>query len=271
MERKVKSGKTKARLSSVANAVRLIKAFSDADYEIGISSLAKQLGLAKSTVHRLATTLIDAGVLEQNAETDRYRLGLVVFELGSLVRRKMDFYNEAKPYLMTLRDKTAETVHLAILDHSRILYIHCLESPQAIRMSSGVGVRKPVHCTGAGKALLAFQAPEVVEQAVVLGLEAFTPKTITDPAALRRDLATVRARGCAIDDEESEIGLRCIAAPVRDNYGNVIAAASVSGPAQRLTKKTLLSFTPAVVGAADAISRRLGYQPLRAAQSRKRN
>jgi DNA-binding IclR family transcriptional regulator len=246
-------------LSSVANAIRLIKTFSDDDYEIGITDLAKRLLLPKSTVHRLAATLIDAGILEQNIEDGKYRLGLVVFELGSLVRRKMDFSSEAKPFLMTLREKTNETVHLAILDQLSILYVNSLESKQAIRMTLDVGVRKPAYCTAEGKVLLAFQPPEAVEQLFATRLTERTPHTITDPESLRQELAAVRLRGYAIEDEESELGLRSIAAPVHDYSGHVIAAASVAGPTQRLTKKVLLAYAPDVVAAGKAISQRLGY------------
>jgi IclR family KDG regulon transcriptional repressor len=264
MERKAKAaGRPKTRLSSVANSIRLIKAFSDDEYEIGISNLAKRLGLAKSTVHRLASTLIDAGMLEQNPENGRYRLGLALFELGSLVRRKMDVSSEAKPYLKMLREKTGETVHLAILDHASVLFINNLESEHAVRMSVNVGVRAPAHCTAVGKALLAFQAPETIEQLLRDDLIGRTPKTISAAAELRQDLATVRARGYAVDDEELETGLRCIAAPIRDHTGGVVASTSVAGPAQRMTKKALLAFAPDVLAAADAISARLGYQPLR--------
>src|SRR4051794_32542162 len=177
MERKPRTpGKPKTRLSSVANSIRLIKAFSDDEYEIGISNLAKRLGLAKSTVHRLASTLIEAGMLEQNTENGRYRLGLSLFELGSLVRRKMDVSSEAKPYLKLLREKTGETVHLAILDHASVLFINNLESEHAVRMSVNVGVRAPAHCTAVGKALLAFQPPELLEDIVRGALESSTPK-----------------------------------------------------------------------------------------------
>src|SRR5512140_2805865 len=201
MERKSKApGKPKTRLSSVANSIRLIKAFSDDEYEIGISNLAKRLGLAKSTVHRLASTLIDAGMLEQNTDNGRYRLGLSLFELGSLGRRKMDVSSEAKPYLKLLREKTGETVHLAILDEASVLFINNLESEHAVRMSVNVGVRAHAHCTAVGKALLAFQASEHLEQIMREGLHACTPKTITNPSDLRQELATVRARGYAIDD-----------------------------------------------------------------------
>lgn len=271
MQAKVKTGKPKnppqekekTRLSSVANAIRLIKTFSDDDYEIGISDLAKRLLLPKSTVHRLASTLIDAGLLEQNQENGKYRLGLVVFELGSLVRRKMDFSSEAKPYLMTLREKTSETVHLAILDQASILYINSLESKQAIRMTMDVGVRKPAYCTAEGKVLLAFQPQEAIDRVLASKLAERTPHTIVDSESLRQELATVRMRGYAIDDEESELGLRSIAAPVRDYSGNVIAATSVAGPAQRLTKKVLLAYAPDVIAAGEAISQRLGYRAAR--------
>jgi IclR family KDG regulon transcriptional repressor len=266
MERKVKAAKPKTRLSSVANAIRLIKVFSDEDYEIGISELGKRLALPKSTVHRLASTLIEGGMLEQSEENGKYRLGLVVFELGSLVRRKMDFSSEAKPFLMALREKTGETVHLAILDHSSIVYINCLESKQAIRMTLDVGMRKPAHSTAAGKVMLAFQPAEVLAQVMADGLNEHTANTIVDPDEFRQELAQIRARGYATADEENEVGVRSLAAPVRDHAGNVIAATSIAGPAQRLTKKILATFAPDVISAADAISARLGYQPLRAAR-----
>ena len=140
----------RTRLSSVANSLRLIRAFSEDHYEIGISDLAKRLGLAKSTVHRLASTLLDQGMLEQNAGDGKYRLGLALFELGTLVRRKMDFTTEARPFLRTLLEKTGETVHLGILDHDSVLYVISLESKPALRMGSKVGTRVPVRATAVG-------------------------------------------------------------------------------------------------------------------------
>jgi IclR family KDG regulon transcriptional repressor len=261
-----KKRSARSRLSSVANSLRLLKAFSDDDYEIGISALAQRLGLAKSTVHRLASTLIDAGMLEQNPETGRYRLGLALLELGLLVRRKMDVTNEARPYLRMLRETTGETVHLAILDHTSVLYVNKLESKQAIRMSSEVGSRAPVHCTGDGKALLAFQSDEVIDELIDYGLPARTPNTITNPAALRRDLAVIRSRGYAVDDEESEVGLRSVAAPIRSDSNTVIASLSIAGPAHRISKKAMQSYARELVTAAEAISQRLGYRPARAPQ-----
>ncbi len=266
MEHKSKQAKAKTRLSSVANAIRLIKAFSDDEYEIGISDLGKRLVLPKSTVHRLASTLVDARMLEQNPENGKYRLGLVVFELGSLVRRKMDSYSEAKPFLMALRDKTDETVHLAILDEASIVYINCLESKQAIRMTLNVGVRRSAFTTAAGKVMLAFQPGEVLDALFAAGRKEWLAGSAIDPQAFRQELATISNRGYATADEENELGVRSLAAPVRDHSGSVIAATSIAGPSQRLTKKILTAFAADVVAAADAISLRLGYQPLRAAR-----
>jgi len=263
MERKVNSAKSRTRLSSVANSLRLIKAFSEDEYEIGISDLAKRLGLAKSTVHRLASTLLEQGILEQNSGDGKYHPGLALFELGAMVRRKMDFTMEARPFLRTLMEKTGETVHLAILDHDSILYIITHESKQALRMGSKVGTRAPVHSTAVGKTLLAFQSDEELERIFARGLPQSTPNTITDPKALRRELATVRSRNYAVDDEESEIGLRAIAAPIRIYSGNVVAAISIAGPVHRMARKALLGWVRELVDAAEAISQRLGWQPPR--------
>ncbi len=261
MDRLKKPKQRRMRLSSVANAIRLTKAFSEHEFEMGISSLASRLGLAKSTVHRLATTLVEYDILEQNRESGKYRLGLALFELGTLVRRKMDAVSESRQQMSALLETTGETVQLAVLDHLSVLYIRILESRQAVRMSSTPGSRAPAHCTSVGKALLAHQPPEVVKQVVDNGLKRYTANTIVDPEALVQELGAIRSRGYAIDDEESEVGLRCVAAPIRNHTGRVAAAISVSAPVQRMTKKNLQTTVPIVVSAAEAISRRLGYLP----------
>ena len=262
VERAPKKAKARRmRLSSVANSIRLTKAFSEDEYEMGISALAIRLGLAKSTVHRLATTLVEYDILEQNRETGKYRLGLALFELGTLVRRKMDTASESRAQMYSLAEMTGETVQLAVLDHQSVLYIRILESRQAVRMSTIAGSRAPAHCTSVGKILLAHQLPEVVREIVDNGLKRYTVNTITDPAVLAEELAAIRAKGFALDDEEIEVGLRCVAAPIRNHSGRVIAAISVAAPVQRMTKKNVQSTIPTVVAAADAISRRLGYLP----------
>lgn len=248
------------RLSSVATAISLLKAFSEDEVEIGVSSLSKRLGVAKSTVHRLAVTLVAEGMLEQNPDTGKYRLGIALFGLGALVRRRMDVSAEAKPYLFDLREATGETVHLAIFDRTEIMYIYNLESRQAIRMRSDIGVRKPAYCTAEGLAMLAFLAPGRTDEVIRRGLRPRTPRTNTDPQRLRHALEAVRRQGFAAEDEESEVGMRSIAAPIRNSTGDIVAALGVAGPVQRLSPEVIAAFAPQVVRAADAISVRLGHR-----------
>jgi len=252
----------RARLSSVANSIRLLTSFSGEEDELGITTLATRLRLAKSTVHRLATTLTAAGFLEQS-ETGKYRLGVALFELGALVRRRMDVANEARPKLRELLEKTGETVQLGIVDHFSVLYVYEMESRHAIRMAAAVGARAPLHCTAVGKVLLAYQPTEYVKQVITNGLKAHTANSVTKREALLAMLAEVAQREHAIDDEESEEGLRAIAAPVRNHTGNVIAALGVAAPVQRMTKKDMQTCVPSVIATATAVSARLGYVPSR--------
>src|SRR5204863_9344278 len=223
----------KARLSSVANSIRLMTSFSGEEDELGITTLATRLRLAKSTVHRLAATLTTSGFLEQNSDTGKYRLGVALFELGALVRRRMDVANEARPKLRELLEKTGETVQLGIVDHFSVLYVYEMESRHAIRMAAAVGARAPLHCTAVGKVLLAHQPGDYVKQIIAHGLKPHTENTIIRRETLLETLAEVAAREYAVDDEESEPGLRAIAAPVRNHTGNVIAALGVAAPVQR--------------------------------------
>ena len=158
------SSSKSSRLSSVAAAVRVLKCFSEVEPEIGISSLAKRLSLAKSTVHRLAVTLTSEGLLEQSPETGRYRLGINLFVMGALVRRRLDVSNMAQPFLNVLREQTGETIHLAVMNETNILYLYNLESRQAIRMKSYIGTIKPAFCTCEGRAIVAFGGPRIDEQ-----------------------------------------------------------------------------------------------------------
>ena len=252
--------RTTSRLSSVTTAVRLLKMFSEGEAEIGVTSLSRRLGVAKSTVYRLASTLVAEGMLEQNPETEKYRLGIALFALGALVRQRMDLSNEGRPYIFDLREATNETVHLAVLDQAEIMYVYDLESTQAIRMRANLGARRPALCTAEGRAILAFHPPELVEPLLREGFRPRTPKTETAPDVLRARLAEVRELGYAREDEQSELGMRSIAAPVRDSSGLVVGAVGMAGPLQRLSNETLARYAPLVVETANVISIRLGYK-----------
>jgi IclR family KDG regulon transcriptional repressor len=208
----------------------------------------------------LAVTLVSEGMLEQNPENEKYRLGIALFGLGALVRRRMDVSAEARPHLFRLRESTGETVHLALLDGTEIMYIYNLESHQAIRMRSDIGVRKPAHCTAEGLAMLAFQPDTLIDEIIARGLKPRTSKTNTNPKKLWKMLEQVRSRGYAIEDEQSEAGMRSIAAPIRNSTGDVVAAVGIAGPLQRLSDSALADFAPKVVEAADTVSVRIGYR-----------
>jgi DNA-binding IclR family transcriptional regulator len=247
------------RLSSVAMAVRLLKTFSEGEAEIGVTSLSRRLGVAKSTVYRLASTLVSEGLLEQNPETEKYRLGMSLFALGALVRQRMNVATDARPFLFHLREATGETVHLAILEGPDIVFVLNLESNHAIRMRADLGARKPAFCTAEGRAMLAFQPQDVVNDVLGRRLVPRTPKTIIDGGQIRAALEEVRALGFATEDEQSELGMRSVAAPIRNANGRVVAAIGLAGPIQRLSDEALASFAPLVADAARTISARLGY------------
>jgi len=247
------------RLSSVTTAIRLLKAFSGSEPEIGVSALAQRLGVAKSTVHRLAVTLVAEGLLEQNPETERYRLGIALFGLGTLVRRRMDLSNEARPYLFELRERTRETILLGVPTGIEVMYVYNLESPHSLRMRSDIGVRRPGYCTAVGRAIFAFAPEQTIGRLLAPPLPRRAPKTETDPDALRAVLAEVRSRGYAVEDEESEPGIRCVAAPVRGAGGAVVGAVGIAGPTLRLTPAVLEGLAAPLTEAAAAISIRLGH------------
>jgi DNA-binding IclR family transcriptional regulator len=154
-------------------------------------------------------------------------------------------------------------VQLGVVDHLSVLYVYEMESPRAIRMAAAVGGRAPLHCTAVGKVLLAYQPQDFVERVFEAGLTGYTPKTLTRREAVLAMLSEVRSREHAIDDEESEAGLRAIAAPIRNHNGAVVAAVGVAAPVQRMNKRAMQTCVPTVIATAHAVSGRLGYLPAR--------
>jgi IclR family transcriptional regulator, KDG regulon repressor len=249
-------------LSSVRNAARLLKVFLSREEELGVSELARRLDLAKSTVHRLLTTLAAEGLIEQDPVTGGYRLGIVVFELGEAVRVHLDLHAAAGPVLASLREQTGESSQVGVLDGTEVVYVDRLESAQALRLFTETGRRVPVHCTSSGKVLLAH-LPEAEAEALLarLPLTAHTPNTLTDPDALRAECAKARRRGWAEAVNERETGIASVAAPVRDAAGTVIAAVSIGAPVLRLGAARRRELGAVVAEAGEAISRRLGFSP----------
>lgn len=248
-------------LSSVSNAVRVLCAFSAREPEMGVSELSRRLGLGKSTVHRLLSTLSEGDLIERNPRNGKYRLGLKVYELGTVVSSRLNLHEAVALHIDELRDLTGETVHVGILDGGEVVYVERRESPHTLRLFGHVGHRNLAHCTSTGKVLLAYLEDEEFEEEIGGEvLEARTPYTITDAGELRREIERVRERGYAVNMNEAEMGVASIAAPIRDNSGRVIAAISVAGPTLRFQHDALGRLTAATVRTAGEISARLGYR-----------
>jgi DNA-binding IclR family transcriptional regulator len=229
--------------------------------ELGVSEISRALGLKKATAHRLLASLRQRNMVMQDPTTRRYRLGGKLWELGTLATNQVDWVARVKPYLEELTAQTGETSHLAVLSDGEVLYIEKVEGSHSLRMPSQVGRRLPFHCTGVGKALVAYYPEDILEGLIARrGLARHTRNTITDAAELRKELARTRERGFSIDNEEIEDGLACVGAAIRDHTGHVVAAVSIAGPSSRLRVDARPGPADAVLRAAHSISRALGWQ-----------
>ena len=257
------------RVQVLDRALAALEILANRDGECSLVDLCTEMKLHKSTVHRLAMVLEQHRLVDKNPDTGRYRLGLRLFEFGSKAIATLDLRGRARPYLDRLQRQFGETVFFCILDDGQVFYMEKVESQQSVRTACTVGSRAPAYCTAVGKAMLAELAePEVGEVIRRWGLKAVTANTITKASALRAELRAVRSRGYAIDDEEKEVGLRCVSAAVRGHSGKLFAAMSVSGPAFRMTKERIPEVGQAVMRAANELSAELGYKgaPLEIAQ-----
>ncbi|MGB3407514.1 MAG: IclR family transcriptional regulator [Jannaschia sp.] len=248
-----------SRLSSVTTAIHLLKTFTEEDEALGISELAKRLKVAKSTVHRLAGALLDEGLLQQDPETGRYGLGVGLFSLGSLVRSRLDVTVESKVILNALREKTQENVRLAVLERQSVVFLHDFEGPQTLRLRSATGQVKPAFCTAEGLCLLTgLRGPEL-EKFLNYPRPARAPNTIVEKDAFLGVVRQVKRRGYAFEDEFCDEGTRCIAAPIYNAEGRLVASVGVAGPRLRIRKAEVTKLAPIVIEAADEISQRMGY------------
>jgi IclR family KDG regulon transcriptional repressor len=250
-----------ATLLTVRNAARVLKEFRSREESIGVSELGRRLGLGKSTVHRLLTTLVAEGLVEQDRRTGGYRLGIVMFELGEAVRVHLDLHAAAGPVLAQLREQTGESAQVGVLDGVEVVYVDRLESAHSLRLFTETGRRVPAHCTSSGKVLLAHLPEPDRETCLSRPLPRLTPHTLTDPAALRAELARVRERGWAEAVNERELGVASLAAPIRDRHGEVVAAVSIGAPVARFGAGSRRRVVRALVEAGEAVSRRLGWSP----------
>ena len=224
----------------------------------GVTDLAHELGMLKSNVHRLLQTLAHRGYVRKDAASSRYECTLKVWELGALLAERLDVRRAARPHVAALAERTSETVHLSVLDGADVLYVDKAESPQPVRAYSRVGGRAPAYCVATGKALLAHAPDEIVTE-LSAGLVRHTPRTITDPDVLRKELRRVREVGYAVNRGEWRESVGGLAAPIFDVNRAAIAAIGLSGPTDRLNTNRMREWAPLVMAAASAISRELGF------------
>jgi IclR family acetate operon transcriptional repressor len=250
-------------VQSVDRALDLLEALVAAEGEVAITALASRTGLHVSTVHRLLATLLRRGYVRQNPETSRYYVGAKLATLSEGRSRFGELRLRARPLLRSLTEATRETANLVVLDDLQAVYIETMPSPQVVRLFTTVGNRTPLHATGAGKALLA-NLPSARREALLerLDLRGYTARTIVDRAAQRRTHTQVRERGYALDDEEYDEGVRCVAVAVLAAAGREspapVAALSISAPASRLTRQRCAELAPMLRRAAGELADELG-------------
>jgi DNA-binding IclR family transcriptional regulator len=245
----------------IDRAVAILAEIAKAPQDLTGGEISERLHLHKSTVHRLLAVLESNGMVERRPDGSRYGLGWRVFEMGIVAASRLDLLERAKPFVARLVDLTGETAHFGVLRQGEVVSLVNVDSRYTVRTPATVGRRIPLHCTSQGKAILAFLPPETVEGHLAgRTFTQHTRNTIPDRERFLEELALVRKRGYALDNEEFEEGLRCIAAPVRDHTGEVAGAVGIAGPSFRMSGARLSQLSRVVIEVAGALSEALGFR-----------
>lgn len=245
-------------VQSIERALRILEELAEENEGLGVTELSKRLDLHKSTVHRILTTLLTFEYVEQDTITERYRLGIKLLYLGGSILERLDLRKEAGSIIRQLALDVNETVHLVIPEGHQVVYIDKYEGNRTIRMYSQIGRKSPMHASAVGKAILAFSSKKLLEEILELGLKKYTENTITDPEKFKTHLMEVKKQGYAVDNEEREEGIRCVAAPIFGYNNNVIGAISISGPTVSVTEDRVEELSEKVIDSAKEISIKMG-------------
>lgn len=246
--------KSEYAIRTVRNALRMLEVFHE-ETEMGVSDLARRLDLHKNNAFRLLATLELAGYIQQTPKTELYHLGPKCLELGHAFARSHALIDQARPILEELAATVGETIHLGMQSGTEVVHLDGVLPDQLVLTGLRTGKRMPAHCTALGKVLVAGLDFDLTEQRV----ERLTPATLVDPAKLADELRAVALKGYATDLEEYAVGLRCVAAPVRDISARIVAGISISGPGFRMSEEMLHGDgAHAVVQAARDLSQKLG-------------
>ena len=247
---------------SLAKGVKVLSAFDYNKKELSVLEISKITGIHRTTVHRSIFTLEREGFVEKNESTGKYRLGLKLFELGNMVAANMDIRRRARAHIEKLAETCGIAVHLVVMDGWEAIYIDKVEPPKGMIRYSRVGKRVPLYCTAVGKILLGGLPDEEIIKALSKSeFNKLTPNTIDNLYELLKQVQNARALGYALDLEELELGLNCVAVPVYNYRGNIIAAISASGSASQFPAETIKGLVDSVQEAGRAISTRMGWLP----------
>jgi DNA-binding IclR family transcriptional regulator len=256
-----KKEKSEYIIQAVDHALDLLEQFHDDVDELGVTELSKRLKLHKNNVFRLLATLESRNYIEQNRVTENYRLGLKTLELGQTFIKQMGLLRQSRPVLESLVRECNETTYVAILKEFHIVYLDAVETDLTVRVVPRVGSRLPAYCTAAGKIQLAFMTDEELDNYLPgKEMKRYTANTIISREELKKHLKVVAEQGYAFDNEELDVGVRCVSAPIRDYTRRIIGAVSISGPSMRFTDERVdKELIPLVKRAGDEISTKLGY------------
>lgn len=251
-------GKNRQLVNSLNRGLIILEKMMDEE-SIGITEMGKYLNINKSSAYRLLSTLEDRGYVEQNPVTSKYKLGFTFTLFAEKVQDNLEIRKIAKPFLKELIDRTKECAHLCILFQSMALLIDQEKSPEIFSVNTRIGISEPVYCSSVGKALLGF-LPEDEQERLIndLELKPYTVKTITNIETLRYELKKILEKGYAIDDEEIYPGVRCIAAPILNHKGKVLASVGISGPISRIRIENMDEYIKVITDVAKRISQKLG-------------
>lgn len=241
-------------IRAVERALAVLTCFTNQTPELTLTQISEQIGINKSTVHRLLATLERSQFLERDTLTGVYRPGNRLLQLAHLALENNDLRRLAIPFLRLLSELHRENVNLSILDGTDVVYLEVIESPQRVKLAAVTGQRLPAFCTASGKSILAFLPDEIVKQSLARGIPQYTQRTLTSPGDLLEDFVRTRERGFAISEQEFEEGINAIAAPIFNAGHQPIASISVAGPAYRLSKERMLEISPSVIDTAHKIA-----------------
>lgn len=244
---------------AIERALQILDCFDARHVDLGLTEIAQRVKLHKATTHRIVATLMNQGYLDRSPDGQKYRLGLRLASLGSLVTSQMNLRRDSLPYLNQLSERFGETCDLSIFDNGEVLYIEVLRSNHALSIAAAIGQRLPLHSTASGKIFLAFLPPEERAQYLASPLPSFTTRTFTSLELLNRQFEEILEKGYSVDDEEMEVGIRAVSAPVFNQAGKVIAAVSIPSPTSRMSEKRLSEIAAGLLGTAAECSRRQGW------------